>query len=102
MDLTALIAWLDWQCDRHPDAVAFAAVTIVYRDATCGEQRYWSKDPYRTACLYRACLASGLVRDDFDVRDLRNACQTFDADRAFFEVGWTLNRLRDRRCKVIP
>lgn len=100
--LTAIIAWLDWQSDRHPDVTALAAVMVGYRDVTCGERLYWSRDPYRTAALYRACLASGLVKDDFDVRDLRTAYETCQQDRAYFEVGWTLNRLRDRRSGVIP
>lgn len=102
MDFTALIAWLDWQTDRHPDVTALAAVLVGYRDVTCAEQRYWARDPYRTACLYRACVRSGWVRDDFDVRDLRTAYETGDGDRAYFEVAWTLDRLRDRRCGVIP
>jgi hypothetical protein len=100
--ITPLVAWLDWQSDRHPDVTALAAVMVGYRDVTHGEKLYWSADPFRTGVLLRACIRSGLVVEDYDVKDLRAAMETCDQPRAYFEVGWTLNRLKDRRCGVIP
>ena len=105
--VTAMVAWLDWQSDRHLDVTAMAAVVLVDNDVTLCEVKWWSAHPARTRALVTACLESGWVRYpgwwgyDYDVRDLRNATNA-DYERTEFEVRWTLNRLRDRRWGLIP
>lgn len=108
MDFVAwFIAWLDWQSDRHLDVTAMAAVMLVDRDATGQEATWWAKHPARTRALVEACLRSGWVNfgscatHDIDVCDLRNFSNV-DYERTWFEVKWTLNRIRDRRWGLIP